>query len=90
MSSSETDQVEAQTLITEQQSKPLTTQQKIDKKYHALGGFSITQIIAVLALGIGGDSALWITSNLGYFTQQPAYQCRIDGGDWTSGGICTV
>ena len=42
--------------------------EKIDKKYHALGGFSITQIIAVLALGIGGDSALWITSNLGYFT----------------------
>ena len=55
-------------MIEEQYSKPLTTQEKIDKKYHALGGFSITQIIAVLALGIGGDSALWITSNLGYFT----------------------
>ena len=62
----------------------------MDRKYHAIGGFSWSQVLAVLGLAIGGDCTLWIISNLGFFTQQPAYQCRIDGGDWTSGGICTV
>ena len=91
MSISESDHSEGQTLIEEQPTEPLTIQEKIDRKFVALGGFSVTQIIAVLALGIGGDtSALWITTNFGYFIQEPAYQCRIDGGDWTSGGICTV
>ena len=74
MSISESDHSEGRTLIEEQPTEPLTIQEKIDRKFVALGGFSVTQIIAVLALGIGGDtSALWITTNFGYFIQEPAY-----------------
>ena len=90
MTSSATDYTNGYNILQDQNDDSLTTHEKIDRKYEALGGFSWTQLIAILALGVGGDSALWIISNLGYFTQQPAYQCLVDGNIWISGGICTV
>ena len=49
----------------------------------------MAQVIAFLACGSGSDCVSWITYNYGYLTQQPVYECLIDG-EWTSDRMCTL